>query len=228
MLNQNQVLIIKPKFKKMNIPVVEKNTLLLPNDNPVRSMNHLYPIFLKVENLEVLIVGGGHVALEKITGLLKSSPDAKVTLVAPDIRNEIYLVSQLHIGVKLIKKEFEYADLIYKDIVIVAADNKELNLTIKQHTKKLKILTNVADTPDLCDFYLGSVVTKGDLKIAISTNGKSPTFAKRLRKVLEDILPAELPELLINLRMIRDKLKGDFSQKVKILNEVTSSLVINK
>lgn len=211
----------------MSITILEKDTLSLTNDNSIKGTNRLYPIFLKVENLEVLIVGGGHATLEKITGLLKSNPDAKVTLVAPDIRNEIYLVSQLHFRVKLIKKEFEYADLINKDIVIVATDNKELNLTIKQYTKKLKILTNVADTPDLCDFYLGSVVTKGDLKIAISTNGKSPTFAKRFRKVLEDILPAELPELLVNLRKIRDKLEGDFSQKVKILNELTSGLVIN-
>jgi precorrin-2 dehydrogenase/sirohydrochlorin ferrochelatase len=81
---------------------------------------------------------------------------------------------------------------------------------------------NVADTPDLCDFYLSSVVRKGDLKIAISTNGKSPTFAKRFREILEDILPESLQETLDNLKDLRDKLKGDFSSKVDMLNEITN------
>ena len=84
---------------------------------------------------------------------------------------------------------------------------------------------NVADTPDLCDFYMGSIVTRGSLKVAISTNGKSPTFAKRFRQVLEEILPHDTDDLLRNLKVIRDRLKGGFEYKVKELNRITSTLV---
>ena len=87
---------------------------------------------------------------------------------------------------------------------------------------------NVADTPDLCDFYLGGIVTKGNLKVAISTNGKSPTAAKRLRQLLEEVLPDELDDLLENLHAYRETLKGDFEYKVKAMNEVTANLVKHK
>jgi siroheme synthase (precorrin-2 oxidase/ferrochelatase) len=75
----------------------------------------------------------------------------------------------------------------------------------------------------LCDFYLGSVVTKGNIKIGISTNGKSPTIAKRMREYLEEALPEDTDVLLQNMQTIRQKIKGDFADKVKILNDITSS-----
>jgi siroheme synthase-like protein len=82
----------------------------------------------------------------------------------------------------------------------------------------------VADTPDLCDFYLSSIVQKGDLKIAISTNGKSPTIAKRLKEVLIDLIPDEMENILNNMSKIRDKIKGGFAEKVRQLNELTKSI----
>ena len=88
--------------------------------------------------------------------------------------------------------------------------------------KARKILSNIADTPDLCDFYLSSVVKKGDLKIAISTNGKSPTLAKRLREMFEEIIPEGTQDLLDNLKAVREKLRGDFEYKVNKLNEITT------
>jgi len=89
--------------------------------------------------------------------------------------------------------------------------------------KVLQILINVADTPELCDFYLGSIMTKGDLKIAISTNGKSPTSSKRLREFFEDILPENINELILNLPAYRKTLKGNFEEKVEALNEITKA-----
>ena len=86
-------------------------------------------------------------------------------------------------------------------------------------------LVNVADTPALCDFYLGSIVQKGHLKIAISTNGKSPTAAKRIKQVLQESLPDELDEVLENLNKIRNELKGNFGYKVKKMNAITKVLV---
>ena len=78
---------------------------------------------------------------------------------------------------------------------------------------------------DLCDFYLGSIVQKGSLKIGISTNGQSPTAAKRIKEMLNESLPDELDELIQNLQLVRNQLQGDFKQKVIQLNEITKSLV---
>lgn len=187
--------------------------------------NPLYPIFLKVDQLNTLIVGGGEVGSEKLRFMLKSSPNAKVTLVAPNVSEEILQLTEKHPQVSLRIKPFEDTDLDKINVAIIATENHILNLDIRNKAKAKNILTNVADTPAYCDFYLGSIVTKGDLKIAISTNGKSPTFAKRFREVLEDVLPDSLNDVLNNLRTIRDNLKGNFSKKVDHLNKLTAELV---
>jgi len=185
--------------------------------------NNLFPIFLKLEELETLIVGGGNVALEKITALLKSSPKAGVTVVAGIVRDEIKAIAADNKKVKFIERNFRVRDLQHKDLVILATDDPKLHERIRTLTRKRRILVNVADTPNLCDFYLGSVVTKGNIKIGVSTNGKSPTMAKRIRELFEDVLPEDTETLLANMQSIRDKIKGDFNEKVKVLNEVTSS-----
>ncbi len=87
-------------------------------------------------------------------------------------------------------------------------------------------MCNIADTPELCDFYLGSIVTRGPLKVAISTNGQSPTFAKRFRQWLEAELPElETTDLIDNLKLFRDRLTGNFQTKVRELNTLTGSLL---
>jgi siroheme synthase-like protein len=185
--------------------------------------NNLFPVFLKLEELNTLLVGGGNVGLEKLTAILKNSPNACVTIVAGLIGDPVKELAQRHSNVKLVQRNFRRWDLWNKDLVILATDDKVLHQRIRKLTRKRKVLTNVADTPDLCDFYLGAVVTKGNLKIGISTNGKSPTIAKRLREYLEESLPDDTNTLLENMRAIRDKMKGDFKEKVKALNEITSS-----
>jgi hypothetical protein len=77
----------------------------------------------------------------------------------------------------------------------------------------------------MCDFYLSSVVKKGNLKIAISTNGKSPTIAKRIKEVINDSIPDEIEDLLNNMQAIRNNMDGDFAEKVRKLNELTKMLV---
>src|SRR6187549_1691702 len=185
--------------------------------------NNLFPVFLKLETLETLVVGGGNVGLEKLTALLKNSPLASITVIGREIREELKALAQLHKNVKLIERNFRMWDAWDKDIIILATDDKKLHEGIRTFTRSRNVLINVADTPHLCDFYLGSVVTKGNLKIGISTNGKSPTIAKRMREYLDEALPEDTNTLLDNMAKIRDKIKGDFSEKVKVLNEVTSS-----
>lgn len=185
--------------------------------------NNLFPIFLKLEELHTLIVGGGNVGLEKISGLLKSSPSARITVVAEKISDEVRNVAAQSKTIFLNERSFRIRDLQNKDLVILATDDKALHERIRVQARKKRILVNVADTPDLCDFYLGSVVTKGNLKIGISTNGKSPTIAKRMREYFEEVLPDNTNQLLDNMQKIRDRIKGDFRRKVDVLNEITAS-----
>jgi siroheme synthase-like protein len=193
--------------------------------SPVAEGNLLYPIFLKLDRLDILLVGAGNVGLEKLESLLGNSPGAQITVVAPMIRDEVYgLVSQ-YPQVRIVKRDFEERDLDGRDLVVLATDNKPLHVQIREMARNRHILLNVADTPDLCDFYLGSIVRKGNLKIAISTNGKSPTVAKRLKQVLQESLPDEMDSLLQQVNKIRDKIGGDFNNKVKKLNDLTKSLV---
>lgn len=186
--------------------------------------NELYPIFLKVHQLQVLIVGGGNVALEKLTFLLKSSPNAKVQLVAPEIREEVRELAIKH-SVELIEESYAIEHLQGKDLVIATTDKTEVNIQVYQDCKAQNTLVNVADTPQYCDFYLGGIVTKGNVKIAISTNGKSPTTAKRLRQFFEEVIPEDINQLVENLNKFRKTIKGNFEKKVITLNKLTESLI---
>ena len=187
--------------------------------------NRLFPVFLKLEELDVLLVGGGNVGLEKLSAMLNNSPDTKVTMVADMFRDELREYVKDYPNVLLIERKFEFNDLDNRDLVILSTDNSVLHASIKRATTERHILCNVADTPDLCDFYLGSIVQKGDLKIGISTNGKSPTMAKRMREFLDDIIPENIQQLLENLREIRKSIKGDFQEKIRIMNKVTEGMI---
>ncbi|HEY0744955.1 MAG TPA: bifunctional precorrin-2 dehydrogenase/sirohydrochlorin ferrochelatase, partial [Chryseosolibacter sp.] len=185
--------------------------------------NNLFPVFLKLEKLDTLIVGGGNVGLEKVGALLKSSPAAKITVVADRFHPELVQIAKDFSNVRLIERKFRNRDLHGKDVLILATDDKVLHERIRVIARKRRMIINVADTPELCDFYLGSVVTKGNIKIGISTNGKSPTIAKRMREFFEEVLPENTNELLDNMQKIRDRIKGDFRNKVDTLNQITSS-----
>lgn len=185
--------------------------------------NTLYPIFLKLNKLDTLIVGGGNVGLEKVGFILKNSPDAKITMIAEAFLPEIKERIKGH-DVVLIERSFQPEDLQQRDLVVCATNDNDLHIKIVELNKETKTLTNVADTPELCDFYLGSIVSRGDLKIAISTNGKSPTLGKRIRQYLEDALPNNTQKIIDGLHSFRNTLKGDFQSKVEALNDVTKKL----
>ncbi len=186
--------------------------------------NNLYPIFLKAQNLNVLIVGGGYVAEEKLRFLLKSSPDACVTLVSPMFREDTISLTKKG-NVTLIKDKYDKRYLKGKYIVVATTDVPKVNIKVYKHCRKRSILVNVADNPPYCDFYMGGIVTKGNVKVAISTNGKSPTTAKRLRQFFEDVIPEDVDDLVKNLNEYRKTIKGDFEQKVETLNEFTKGLI---
>jgi siroheme synthase-like protein len=205
---------------------------LLPKDNGISTIqnektegNPLFPVFLKLNELHTVLIGAGNVGLEKLAAILHNSPDARVTVIALSVLPEVHLLAADYKGVKIIQKSFTDTDLNDADLVIAATNDSKLNNFVRQSAHERKLLINVADKPELCDFYLGSIVQKGDLKIAISTNGKSPTIAKRLKEVLNEALPDEIDTTLQQMSVLRNSLNGDFAYKVKKLNEVTSVLV---
>ncbi len=189
--------------------------------------NNLFPVFLKLENFRVLIVGGGKVGLEKVSAILSNSPATQIILVALEVSEEIKQFQRTHANLIIKQRAFKTEDLENTDLIVVAVNNKETSFAIKQEAVKRNILANVADTPEQCDFYLGSIVQKGNVKIAVSTNGKSPTIAKRIRETLEDSFPTEINESIDNLTKVRKHLSGNFSEKVKQLNVITSVLSNN-
>ncbi|MBX2954319.1 MAG: bifunctional precorrin-2 dehydrogenase/sirohydrochlorin ferrochelatase [Leadbetterella sp.] len=188
-------------------------------------MNELFPIFLKMHEIRTLLVGAGPVGLEKLQAILKSSPRARVEVVAQEADEETQAFIAQHDTITLHRKAFEESDLDGKDLVILATNNAALNERIRTFAEERHILLNVADKPDLCNFYLGSVVQKGNLKLGISTNGKSPTMAKRLKEFFNDILPEEIDETLQLMQEYRNQLKGDFRHKVETLNAHTREFI---
>lgn len=186
--------------------------------------NTLYPVFLKTSQLNILIVGGGSVAAEKLHFLLKSSPDACVTLVAPKFKKEVLSLT-IPNNVVCIEDGYNKNYINGKHIVIATTNNQTVNLQVYSDCRERNILVNVADNPPYCDFYMGGIVTKGHVKVAISTNGKSPTTAKRLRQFFEDVIPENIDDLVKNLNEYRKTIKGNFQQKVETLNQVTKQLI---
>lgn len=190
--------------------------------------NQLFPVFIKLNKLRTLLIGGGNIGLEKLSAILNNSQLADVKLVAKEINLEIIELAKEYPNLKIVQKSYDADDLNEVDIVFAATNDNILNEVIRTDAHQKGLLINVADKPDLCDFYLGSIVQKGDLKIAISTNGKSPTIAKRLKEILNEGIPAELDDTLQNMSALRQTLKGDFASKVKKLNQVTEGLINNK
>ena len=190
----------------------------------IKESNTLFPVFLKLEELNVLLVGAGKVGLEKLQAILHNAPATSVTVIANEIHEEVKKLAAAHPTILLVERTFEPGDLDNKDIIVVAVNDSSVSGYIRVLAKQKKLLVNVADNPDLCDFYLGSIVQKGNLKIAISTNGKSPTVAKRLKEQLHNMVPDEIESVLQNMHVIRKDLTGDFAEKVKQLDELTKVL----
>ncbi|MBD1434436.1 bifunctional precorrin-2 dehydrogenase/sirohydrochlorin ferrochelatase [Sphingobacterium sp. DN00404] len=191
-------------------------------------MNELFPIYVKLHQLQTLLVGAGNVGLEKLEAILANSPEAKVHIVAAEVNPEVYKLVKGKANIDVSERLFDESDINNIDLIMLATNNTTLNAHIRQLASKHHILLNVADKPTLCDFYLGSVVCKGNLKIGISTNGKSPTIAKRLKEFLNELLPEEIDETLELMGQLRDNLKGDFQEKVRALNAHTKDVLVKK
>jgi siroheme synthase-like protein len=145
-------------------------------------MLRLFPIFLKLENRRVLVLGAGAVAEAKIADLLDTG--ARIKVVAR-LANEA-VATWARIGlIELETRGFVADDLRDADLVVVATSSPDTNALVFSAAERHGVLCNVVDVPEQCDFFYPAVVKRGDLQIAISTSGQSPSLAQRLRQQLE-------------------------------------------
>ena len=204
------------KVVKLDKPVEQQS---------VSAQNNLFPVFLKLEELRLVIIGAGEIGYEKLYSVLNNAPNTRIRIIANFFKPEVEELSFQYPNIQLIYADYKLVYLEQCDVVIAAVNDIELAEQIRNDAKQKGKLINVADKPSLCDFYLGSIITKGDLKIAISTNGKSPTLARRLKEFFNEVLPDEIETAVSNLNKIRNGIKTGFKERVKKLNEITASLV---
>jgi siroheme synthase-like protein len=176
----------------------------------------LFPIFVKLEGRLIVVVGGGNIAETKIPGVLAAG--AQIRLIAPAVTPQI--AEWVRFGkIDWLPKEFEAADLNGAFLVIAATSAPGVNETVFREAEVRGTLCNAVDDLEHCHFYYGAVVQRGDLQIAISTNGKSPALAQRLRKELELELGPEYEVWLQWLGAAREALRarGPSSESTKKL-----------
>ena len=165
----------------------------------------LFPAFLKLTNRRVLVAGGGSIAAQKIPDLLEAG--AYVHVVSPKLSPQLteWVRNQ---KITWSPKEFAPDDLNGTFLVIAATSLRDLNSQVYREADSRNILCNAVDDLDHCHFYYGSIVQRGDLQIAISTNGKSPALAQRLRKELEQQFGPEYEDWLEWLGAARETLRA--------------------
>ena len=162
-----------------------------------------YPIHLDIKNRRCLVVGGGAVGTRKVNTLLECG--AHVSVVGPDPTPQLTRLASEG-SINLQKRAYRSDDLSGMFLVIGATDDEALNRRISEDAEHSHILCNIADRPEVCNFILPSIVSRGDLVITISTSGKSPALAKHLRQKLEKQFGREYADFLILMGAIRQKL----------------------
>ncbi len=187
--------------------------------------NFLFPVFLKMEQLNLLIIGGKKPSFEKLIDILANAPASKIKLVSKEIISDIKELTPSYPNLQINERDYIAQDIDEANIIIIAIKKNDTVQQIKNHIQPKEKLAYYLYHPELSDFYLSSVIKKGQLKIAISTNNKSPVIAERLKQVFDTYIPSELDEVVNNLSLIRDKLSGDLDHKVRVLNKVTKGLV---
>ena len=186
-----------------------------------------YPIFLELEGKTVLVVGGGSVARRKVETLLEYGAEVNIVSkeLTPKLRELVEAGKIRQIGEAFFDKHLDSAFLVY-----AATDDMQLNREISQSARKRGVMINAVDQPADCDFIVPSIVRKGDLSIAVSTSGKSPALAKRIRKQLELQFGSEYQIFLTLMgRLRKEILSAGFSQEEnsRIFHKIVDSGILN-
>lgn len=177
-----------------------------------------FPFFVDIEGRRCLIVGGGRIALHKIKKLLPFSPEIRV--VSPEICGEISRIP----GLILEQREFKPGDLDGAFFVIAATDRPEVNSEVSRLCRERGILCNAVDSPADCSFYFPALAQRGDITVGVSTSGKSPLIAAKLRSEAEELLTSELAEICALMGELRPEVRERFPQEKQRAEVMTASL----
>jgi precorrin-2 dehydrogenase/sirohydrochlorin ferrochelatase len=165
-----------------------------------------YPIFLELGGRRVVLIGGGKVALRKAQALLDAG--ARLVVVAERINDMLVALCRGN-DAELIKSRYSKNYLAGALLAVAATNNHQLNKQIYQDCQELEVLCNVVDVPELCDFFVPAVVKRGDLQIAVSTEGQCPAYAGHIRKRLEEIFTIKHGQFLTELEALRKQIIQD-------------------
>lgn len=190
-------------------------------------MNTYYPVYIQLREQPCVVVGGGKIAEGKVEGLL--AVQAKVTVIALDLTSHLQsLVEQKQIN--YISRKFQPGDLTGAFLVICATDQAEINRQVWQEATANHQLVNVVDDTPRCNFIAPSILRKGDLTIAISTSGKAPALAVRLKERLQQELGPEYERFLELAGELREPLARhipDFETRKAIWYELVDSEILD-
>lgn len=159
-----------------------------------------FPMYMDMDALKVLIVGGGKIAVEKLEKVLDFTQNITVIAAAASPEAKALIVTH---DLTFSERAYETGDIKGFDIVIVATDTVDLHKQIYEESRGSRILVNSVDNTDYCDFIFPSYVQKGDLTVAFSTGGASPAFAKHIRRYCERIIPESVAPFLEKMRALR-------------------------
>ncbi len=181
-----------------------------------------YPIFLNLESKRVVVIGGGSIAARKVLGLLDAQ--ARVVIVAEHI-DDVLETRCKNANTEFVEAKYSKEYLVGATIVFAATNNRKVNEQIYRDCQELEIFCNTADDPELCDFFVPAVVKRGDLQIAIGTEGDYPAYAGHIRKKLEDIFTEKHGQFLTELEAIRKyvmETMSDSADRKSLLGELVS------
>jgi precorrin-2 dehydrogenase/sirohydrochlorin ferrochelatase len=165
-----------------------------------------YPIFLELAGRRVVVIGGGAVAVRKSQALLAAG--ARLVVVAEQV-NDMLTALCARSDAELIRSKYSKNYLAGAVLVIAATNNRRVNSQIYKDCQELEVLCNVVDDPEFCDFFVPAVVKRGDLQIAIGTEGYCPAYAGHLRKKLEQTFSDKHGEFLAELETLRKRIIKD-------------------
>ena len=180
---------------------------MLPSDDVCyNSVMAKYPIFLELGGRRVVLIGGGKVALRKAQALLAAG--ARLVVVAERVNDMLAALCRGN-SAELVKSRYSKNYLAGALLAVAATNNHQLNKQIYQDCQQLEVLCNVVDVPELCDFFVPAVVKRGDLQIAVSTEGQCPAYAGHIRKRLEEIFTVKHGQFLTELEGLRKQIIQD-------------------
>ena len=192
-----------------------------------RRMREMYPIFLKLGGRNALVVGGGKMAALRVKQLIRAG--ANVTVIAPKAGAEIEELTKTE-SIVLVRRRFERTDINWSYFIVIAATNDcEVQREVAEEADRRGILCNVVDKPESCNFYMPAIVHRGEMKIAISTSGRSPSLAGKMREYLEQAIPENAADLTKAVGLLRSRLKAripdDLAAQKRLVGEFVEKVL---